>query len=1148
MFNSISPSPPAPAPRRAWRRNLLIAGIGSLLGLWALPMALAHSPFVGWLERQLGSGSGCTVRLGSLSLGWFSAVGAYEVDIRDRADRPLLHAASVESDRTLLGLLLHRNDPGKFRVEKALVEVVFAGAGFNLEETLTHFIDRPAGNSAETTSGWTMPPLEVEVEDSRVKLTDTDTSYTWQMPVRGTVRLFQEEAMPVEARLYGTLGDEANPGSVEASVTVQAEGGAWKHGQVKARLQSVPAELALPVVGRWVPAAKLAGEVHGQCLLGWKIDRSAVTDVTVEGELVARGCGVRLPFLAERLVLDQVRVPGKLRFDGRRLYVESAELACDLGQARYSGTIDLSDPGLTWLDRPGQSVSASLNLVRLAEKLPRTLHIHPDLRLTSGELRLDAKSSGAKAAAGWAARLSVTNINGVRGNQPIAWQEPVVVDCRARQLGRGVPLIDELRCTSGFLLMTGTTTADGFRVLADADLGRLADPLSRFVDFGPTRLAGQAHVEVTVRPLPGDRFSASGSGRINDLFVEFLRGRPLVEELVSVELAAAGGVANGVQSVESARLTLGVGGDRIQGDLAEPLTDLAGTDRGIWQVQLEGDLARWHQRAQAFAVLPERGRLSGTVLAQGQVRRGRRGLECSSLAVSARDFGCTAPGLRIHEPTLYLHAAAWLDAAGALQLRDAQLRCASMSATAERFRWHPATARAAGTVKVRGDLARLREWVQLAHQAEAPPLAGQVEGQVDIRPDDDNVNLRYRLAVQDFALGQSPAPGWHDAGVTLVGKGRLEPARDRLLLGPMHVEGPLGAVDAIGTLDNLSDTWNIDLTGELRYDLEALEPLLASHLGGDLRLAGKDTRSFRLSGPLLAAPASGPNLSLRSAPPSDVPLQVRELHGDAAVAWQSLQTLGCDVGPAELRLCLQRGWLQLYPVHTTLNGGQLYLQPNLRLDPGPAELVLLPGPVVEKAKITPQMCAGALGYALPPLGHAAAADGTVSVTLEGGRIPLGDLARAEIKGKLVLHDARFSTGPLGRELSGLIKMPVTEAVVRPSEVPFHLVNGRIYHRNLEVNFGQFVVRSSGSVGLDGSLMLLVEMPVPAALTGSNKLGSTLANQTIRLPISGTIEQPRVDQKALQTITAHILRDVASEALKQELENRLKGALRSGGGR
>ncbi len=90
---SIPAAPPTYTPTRlrsAWPGRLLIAAVGLLLVLWALPFALAHSPMVGWLEEQLTARLGWSVRIGGMSLGWFSAVTAYDIEIDDGAGRPVL--------------------------------------------------------------------------------------------------------------------------------------------------------------------------------------------------------------------------------------------------------------------------------------------------------------------------------------------------------------------------------------------------------------------------------------------------------------------------------------------------------------------------------------------------------------------------------------------------------------------------------------------------------------------------------------------------------------------------------------------------------------------------------------------------------------------------------------------------------------------------------------------------------------------------------------------------------------------------------------------------------------------------------------------------------------------------------------------------
>jgi hypothetical protein len=1128
---------------------LLTLGGLVLVAVWALPIGLAHSPFVNWVAEQLTLHSGCTVRIGGLSLGWFSAVAAYDIDIDDTSGRPLLRAGSIESRRTLLGLLVNRADPGGFKVDRATIEIVLAGAGSNLDDAISQLIEPPAAAGAES-GPRSLPPLNIEITDSSVSIAEALTGNTWRVQsVHASLRLFHEDELPVEGRIVGTLGVGPNRGTLEASLVVHAQAGVWKRGELKARLGGIPLDLAAPLVERVVArqttqgvtssesSTRLAGGLHGQFQVGWTLDGAAVTALTAQGEITAKSCEIMLAPLPEPLLLDQVSVPFHVRCDGPRVDVVNAEMICDLGHARYSGTIDLAAPGLSWLDEPGHELAATVELVRLAEKLPKTLSMHPDLRVTSGQLRLEAHNGAIDEPPAWTVRVNVTNITGVRGNQPIIWHEPVILDCRARQVGTGVPLVEEVHCTSGFLTLDGTTTAAGFHVHGDADLGKLADPLSRFIDLGPARLAGQVHGECTVRPEPGRRFRAEGKARVQDLFVEWLKGRPLEQELARLDFAAAGRIEqDGSQRLDTARVVVELGRDRVQADLAATLPALGGPDWGVWQVHLAGDLARWQKHARAGAPAVDRWQLGGAVVAQGQVRRGARGLECPELAVSVRNFRGAGAGVHINEPNLYMHGAAAFDDTGALHLRDMQFRCPTLVATATRLRWQPETGEASGAVSLRGDIGRLQHW--WGDPTRVGPLAGEVDGDVQFHPRAQGMDYAFHGTMQGLLWNGESLSARSEPATKVHGRARLEAAEDRLLLGPVHIDGPLGAIVVQATITDLAGRCDLDLRGECDYDLPRLAAMLDPEL--DVRIAGKGTRLFALQGPLCPGhPGGGLQVRLPGGRPADLPLELRALRGDASLGLQSLHAPGVSIGPAEIGFCLQQGWLQMYPLETNFNGGRLRLQPHLRLDPGPTDIVLLPGAVVERAKITPEMCAGLLGHALPALGHVAQVEGTMSLILEGARIPLHDPSQAEVRGKIVLHGARFGPGPLSRELAGTFKTPPPACMVREREVPFHLQRGRVYHRDLELIFPEFTMRTSGSVGLDGSLALQIEMPIPVNLLGQTNVNSALAKQTIRLPIIGTVDQPHIDEHALHALSAQILRTIAAEAL----ERKLKGLFR-----
>jgi hypothetical protein len=257
------------------------------------------------------------------------------------------------------------------------------------------------------------------------------------------------------------------------------------------------------------------------------------------------------------------------------------------------------------------------------------------------------------------------------------------------------------------------------------------------------------------------------------------------------------------------------------------------------------------------------------------------------------------------------------------------------------------------------------------------------------------------------------------------------------------------------------------------------------------------------------------------------------------VATKKLKAHGCDVGPADARVRLQAGWLQVAPLETTINGGRARLSANLRLVPEPMELRLSGGLVVDHAQITPEMCTGALGYAIPALAGATDVEGVVSLALEPGTLNLTDMSKSELRGTFTLHSARVGAGPMVRELSGLLQAPAQANLVKETQVAFQIIKGRVYHQNFELAFPNFTVRTSGSVGVDGTMAMIAEMPVPLRWLGNNPLRLSLAKQSIRLPIGGTIDHPRLDARALQAVSTQFLQNAAADALRQELDNNMK---------
>ena len=60
------------------------------------------------------------------------------------------------------------------------------------------------------------------------------------------------------------------------------------------------------------------------------------------------------------------------------------------------------------------------------------------------------------------------------------------------------------------------------------------------------------------------------------------------------------------------------------------------------------------------------------------------------------------------------------------------------------------------------------------------------------------------------------------------------------------------------------------------------------------------------------------------------------------------------------------------------------------------ELSLAKADGIDRMKLTPAVCAGALGFALPALAKATEADGELSLALDVARLPSTGLAQAEM--------------------------------------------------------------------------------------------------------------------------------------------------------
>ena len=381
---------------------------------------------------------------------------------------------------------------------------------------------------------------------------------------------------------------------------------------------------------------------------------------------------------------------------------------------------------------------------------------------------------------------------------------------------------------------------------------------------------------------------------------------------------------------------------------------------------------------------------------------------------------------------------------------------------------------------------------------------------------------RLDATVRDLVFQSAAGKQLREPTVQLAALGIYDQPSRMLKIEQFKLTSDALSGDAKGRVAELGARADAQLTGKLDYDMEKLATLLRPYLGSGVYLAGRGSRPFSFNGPIDLAQATA----------------------SAGADWSGAYVYGFRIGPGELKMALAGGILQIEPLDLPVSEGRVHLVSRMRLAPGPMELDVDPGPLVQQVRIDPDMCAYALQYIAPVLAGVATAQGKFSIDLDSCRIPIDNPAAGDLAGRFTVHSVEIGPGPLTRELAVLLARESAAKLTRESVIQFRMVDGKVYHQGLELVFPELTIRTHGSVGLDQSMAIVAEMPIPPKwLSANNAIGDALRNQTIVLPIGGTLGRPQIDRQRLNQYTQQFVRKAAEKAIQNEVNRQLDRLLR-----
>ncbi|MCE9603925.1 MAG: hypothetical protein K8U03_03385 [Planctomycetia bacterium] len=1134
---------PADPPRSRGLRKLGIVGFVLLLLLGFAPQIISRTPLLGRLIALGTADLNGTVSCGSASLSWFSTPAASAIGLTDDQGRTVATAEEVSCDRGLWSLITAPKQLGRLRVDRPLLTLLVRADGTtNLEEVLKKFTEPlPPGVPSTKVAG------AIEVVDGKAEVREEATGRSWSLDKLNGVVILPDGETPLSVDVKGTmiLADGPRPWSCRLNWHDTAESGkpTAPQGDIALDVTALPLELVHTLAKRFLPGLDYAGLFSGK-LIG-KFDLAAEQPTAeIAGRLnVSRFALGGAKLQGDEVRLAQIDLPLKASVAENRLFVEQFSATCDLAGLQLSGSLAdyrrlFTATGamqlLNLLAQGDGQLQARVDLAKIGQAMPHVLRVRDDVQITGGEIVVSAVAGLDKT--GVRRRqidLNTSGLTALSKGAVVAWQQPLQATLAIAD-GAAGPMIDKLSCRSDFLAVDGVNSAKSFDVSARYSLALLMQRAEQFLDFEGVQLAGEGTAQGSWTYEAANRFNLAGTATIDGFRLLAPGYAPWTERQLVVGVQAVGSALGFmVTSIEQAAVGIQSEGDQLTLRTTQPSVDFANLQLVV-PVSLEGRgrLDTWLARIRPFAGLP------ATMVAEGQAEltavgkfRPYSDLEITQSTLRAQPLRIAGYGLAVDEPNGELTLVGRYTPKQTT-IAEAKLMSPGTQMTVQNLTYTTPTGR---PMELKGDVALNTELARLivptAAVAGAPAAAalpwqyaGLLNATAKLQQTGNVTAMSFETIVKDFAVGQGGVALWREPQVRLLGSGIYEPDRDLASIERLELAADAIRLMATGKLTELSGACVLDGRGEATYDLARLTPIAQPYVGQGFVMEGRETQPFQFAGPLVDTRPPGTGASNGIA--------WDKITAATRLGWDRINLYGVPIAKGNVDARLAQGVLRTSMIDVPISEGRVRISPALRVGPEPMELAIDPGLVIDHVTITPEMANERLKFVMPIMAGVAQVGGKFSMQVQEFRLPLHDPTAGSITGKLTVHDIEVGPGFIMQELASLVKIPSQARLTRESNVDFKMIQGRLYHQNLEFAFPEVTVRTSGSVGIaDQSLSLVAEVALPAKLLGNL---SAAGGQVVRVPIGGTLSKPKLDRQAFVQATAQVVEQAAQQALQKTL--------------
>ncbi len=1128
-----------------------------VIAVIVLPMIIGATPLKSSVLNWATSDIKGQVQVDSLSLAWWSPVTAKGVKLLDEDGNQLAFVSEVKTNKSLFGLATSKS-LGSVQVTSPQLNLHMRPDGTNIEDVFYDYINAPA-------TGEPLTEVEVVWTNATANITAQGHADQWLLEESQGRAVISHSETPLKIVASGRLGNQQyqpQPVEVTAALAGNSHTISFSDGAAVITGAQTDISIATPVFERLETPAAMRGLLSGTAELSWQNWGEVITVASEQAHLEQFSVHSDEYLGPDTLYLSRATLSGKFEMLPTGYRAEQLVAQTDVGHASMNGLVSLDDlwNSISRIQLPGDAfqIQGQLDVAKLARMMPNTLRLQEGVSLDEANMSFQIENLRDDTVQRLTADIQTPQLVASQGGRTIRWDQPVSINVLARQSARGLK-IERLNADSEFLKIVGSGTEAEGQFEINGDLQKLNQQLSQIFDLGAEfagQLNGRAGWDRTSAQSLYDPFTAYGNFKITGPQVRFGETAWQQPEL-NLGLSSDLQIDQENQiSIANSQIEVLAGTDQLTARLLQPVMSVSADSAFPLDIQMKGNVDTWLAQLSPFADLSEirgTGEIDLTALAQ-----------VSSQSLAVRELNATligvdldAYGVRIREQRIEATGDAMVDVAqGHLLIDQATLASSTVSASGQSIRFQPGATDGAmqGDLAFRVDLNRLSQWIPELDQSEIKWF-GEAVGNTQLSYDGQQisgtiegyVNDLVAASVQRASSGDTYSQAsnqngwkvhWQEPRVDIGSRLAIAADLSRLTIDQFTLDSETLKLNAAGRIADFTGEMKVNLQGNWQPDLSKVNQLVAAYAGDQVQISGGQAQAFKVQGPVFELNAD------------DNAWVARRLNAETEIAWQNLNIAGLELGPSVATAKLLNSVAKVDSSQVNVSGGQIHLAPAIHLKGSYPTIVLPEGTIANQVELTKESCRGWLKFVAPLVADATSSNGKFSLTTDGIRLPLENVMSSKGNARLVIHEAQIGAGPLAQQLISLantVKSVTSGAnashvgnqnqswVIMPEQqVPIEINAGRVNHQGMTFQVGDIQIQTSGSVGLDQTMNLVCQIPIQDQWIGQNQYLASLKGQSIQIPMTGTLTQPKLDSQVVKSLTTQLLQQTAQGAIQTEL--------------